>query len=122
MPAIYALATRHLLPSRYAIVGVARTEGSDDSFREDMKQAVQQHARDDFRQDVWDELAAAMHYVSTDFADEGGENALATVDGARRGAAGSAATASTTSPSRRPRSRRSSRRSASGGRRRAGRA
>ena len=42
-----------------------------------MKQAVQQHARDDFRQDVWDELAAWMHYVTTDFADEGGENKLA---------------------------------------------
>ncbi len=42
-----------------------------------MKQAVQQHARDDFRQDIWDELAGAMHYVSTDFADEGGENVLA---------------------------------------------
>ena len=77
MPAVYALATRRLLPSRYAIVGCARTDGSDESFREDMKQAVQQHARDDFRQDVWDELAAGMHYVSTDFADEGGENKLA---------------------------------------------
>ncbi len=77
MPALYALALRRLLPSRFAIVGVARTEGSDDAFREDMKQAVQQHARDEFRQDVWDELAAAMHYVATDFADEGGEDALA---------------------------------------------
>ncbi len=77
IPAVYALALRRLLPPRFAIVGVARTEGSDDSFREDMKQAVQQHARDEFRQDVWDELAAAIHYVPTDLSDEGGENALA---------------------------------------------
>jgi glucose-6-phosphate 1-dehydrogenase len=77
MPALYALALRRLLPSRFAIVGVARTDGSDDAFRDDMKQAVQQHARDAFRQDVWDELAAAMHYVVTDFADEGGESVLA---------------------------------------------
>jgi glucose-6-phosphate 1-dehydrogenase len=77
MPALYALALRRLLAPRFAIVGVARTDGDDDSFREDMKQAVQQHARDAFRQDVWDELAAAMHYVVTDFADEGGETALA---------------------------------------------
>jgi glucose-6-phosphate 1-dehydrogenase len=41
-----------------------------------MKQAVQQHARDEFREDVWDELAQNMHYVATDFSDEGGENAL----------------------------------------------
>jgi glucose-6-phosphate 1-dehydrogenase len=76
MPALYALAFRHLLPPRFAVVGVARTEGDDDSWREEMKQAVQQHARDEFRQDVWDGLAATMHYVATDFADEGGETAL----------------------------------------------
>jgi glucose-6-phosphate 1-dehydrogenase len=77
MPAVYALAFRRLLPGRYAIVGVARTAGGEDDFREDMKQAVQQHARDEFRQNVWDEIAASMHYVATDFADEGGEEALA---------------------------------------------
>jgi glucose-6-phosphate 1-dehydrogenase len=74
MPALYALAFRHLLPQRFAIVGVARSEGDDDSFRQDMRSAVQQHARDPFRQDVWDELAAQLRYVSTDFADAGGED------------------------------------------------
>ncbi|HEX6787795.1 MAG TPA: glucose-6-phosphate dehydrogenase [Gaiellaceae bacterium] len=76
MPALYALMFRRLLPPKFAIVGVARTDGDDDAFRNDMKQAVQQHARDEFRQDVWDELAQNMHYVATDFADEGGENKL----------------------------------------------
>src|SRR5579885_2573709 len=66
MPALYSLMFRRLLPAR---VAVARTEDTDDSFREDMKQAVQQHARDEFRQDIWDELAANMHYLATDFAD-----------------------------------------------------
>ena len=77
MPALYALAMRRLLPSRFAIVGVSRTEETDDGFRDDMKQAVQQHARDEFRQDIWDELAATMRYVATDFADAGGEKKLA---------------------------------------------
>ena len=77
MPALYALMIRRLLPPRFAIVGVARSEGDDNAFRKDMKDAVQKHARDDFRADVWDELAESMHYVATDFADEGGENALA---------------------------------------------
>jgi glucose-6-phosphate 1-dehydrogenase len=76
MPALYALMLRRLLPSRFAIVGVARTDGDDDAFRSDMKEAVQKHARDEFRQDVWDELAQNMHYVATDFADEGGESKL----------------------------------------------
>ena len=74
MPALYALMLRRLLPPRFAIVGVARTEGDDDAFREDMKDAVQKHARDEFREDVWDELAESMHYIATDFADEGGEH------------------------------------------------
>jgi glucose-6-phosphate 1-dehydrogenase len=76
MPALYALMLRRLLPVRFVIVGVARTEGDDDAFRSDMKDAVQKHARDEFRHDVWDELAQRMHYVATDFADAGGESKL----------------------------------------------
>jgi glucose-6-phosphate 1-dehydrogenase len=76
MPALYALMLRRLLPPRFAIVGVARSEGDDASFREDMRSAVQRHARDPFRQDVWDELAPALHYLPTDFADDGGESRL----------------------------------------------
>ena len=115
MPALYALAFRHLLPPRFAIVGVARTEGDDDSWRAEMQEAVQQHGRDEFRQDVWDELAAT-HALRRDGLRRRGRRGRAR--GARRavrqGETSSAATASTTSPSRRPRSRRSSGRSASG--------
>ncbi|MGH2977529.1 MAG: glucose-6-phosphate dehydrogenase, partial [Gaiellaceae bacterium] len=32
-PALYSLAFRRLLPERFEVVGVARTEGSDDAFR-----------------------------------------------------------------------------------------
>jgi len=73
IPALYALAFRGLLPSSFGIVGVARTPMADDEFREKMKQAVMEHGRDEFRDDVWEELAAGMRYVATDFADDGGE-------------------------------------------------
>jgi glucose-6-phosphate 1-dehydrogenase len=76
MPALYALMLRRLLPERFVIVGVARSEGDDETFRNDMQEAVKQHGRDEFREDVWSELAESMHYVATDFADEGGEDAL----------------------------------------------
>ena len=76
MPALYSLAFRRLLPERFAIVGAARSKESDDEFRERMKEAVQQHARDEFRQDVWDELAAGMRYCTLDFGDDLGENDL----------------------------------------------
>src|SRR5439155_1532159 len=69
-PALYALAFRRLLPERFAVVGVARSEGDDDQFRADMKEAVQKYARDEFREDIWDALAANMRYVATDFAEE----------------------------------------------------
>ena len=72
-PALYALAVRNLLPPNFGVVGVARTEMSDDEFREKMKQAIVDHARDEFQQDVWDELAKGIRYVATDFADAGGE-------------------------------------------------
>ncbi|HLX21402.1 MAG TPA: glucose-6-phosphate dehydrogenase [Gaiellaceae bacterium] len=76
MPALYALAFRRLLPPRFAVIGVARTEQDDDGWREDMKQAVEKYGRDEFRQDIWDELAANMHYLSADFADEAGADTL----------------------------------------------
>jgi glucose-6-phosphate 1-dehydrogenase len=77
MPALYSLAFRHLLPERFAIVGAARTEATDEEFRERMKEAVQKYARDEFRQDVWDELAGGMRYATLDFSDPHGEDELA---------------------------------------------
>jgi glucose-6-phosphate 1-dehydrogenase len=79
MPALYSLAYRHLLPERFAIVGAARSEGTDDEFRERMKDAVQRFARDPFRQEIWDELAAGMRYCALEFSDEAGEDELAQV-------------------------------------------
>ena len=73
-PALYSLALRGLLPERFGIVGVARTEGTDDEFRERMKEAVQEFGRDEFRQDAWDALAVGMRYLATEFTDGGGED------------------------------------------------
>jgi glucose-6-phosphate 1-dehydrogenase len=73
-PALYSLALRRLLPERFGIVGVARTEETDEEFRERMKHAVQEFGRDEFRDDVWDWLAGGMRYVATDFADPGGQD------------------------------------------------
>src|SRR5213083_2135628 len=61
MPALYALMVRRLLPPRFAVVGVSRTEGDDDVFRAEMRDAVRKYARDELRDDVWNELAENMH-------------------------------------------------------------
>jgi glucose-6-phosphate 1-dehydrogenase len=76
-PALYSLAYRRLLPENFAVVGVSRSEETDDEFRDRMKEAVQEHSRDDFRDDVWELLASGMRYVAMDFADEEGEDRLA---------------------------------------------
>ncbi|MGD0166472.1 MAG: glucose-6-phosphate dehydrogenase [Gaiellaceae bacterium] len=74
IPALYSLEFRGLLPERFAVVGVARTKNSTESWREKMREAVVEFGRDEMRDDVWRRLAAGMHYVSTDFASDGGEN------------------------------------------------
>jgi glucose-6-phosphate 1-dehydrogenase len=75
-PALYSLALRRLLPERFGIVGVARTSQSTKQWVAEMKQAVKDHARDDYRADAWKELEAGMRYVATDFADDHGVDVL----------------------------------------------
>jgi glucose-6-phosphate 1-dehydrogenase len=76
-PALYSLAFRRLLPDNFAVVGVARSEETDEEFKERMKEAVQEFGRDEFREDAWELLAGGMRYVAMDFADEEREDELA---------------------------------------------
>ena len=62
-PALYSLAYRRLLPENFAIVGVSRSEESDDEFRERMKEAVTEYGRDEFREDAWELLALGARHV-----------------------------------------------------------
>ena len=75
-PALYALAYRRLLPERFGVVGVARTEQRTSAFVTAMRKAVREFARDPFERDVWDEFAAGIRYVATDFASESGEDTV----------------------------------------------
>ena len=76
LPALYSLAYRHLLPDRFAVLGVARTEMETDEFRERMREAVEDHGRDRFDEAVWEGLAEGMRYLAADFADERSWEAL----------------------------------------------
>jgi glucose-6-phosphate 1-dehydrogenase len=69
LPAIYSLAVRRLLPQSFAVVGIARTPETDEEFRQRMKEAVQEFARDEFREEVWERLAEGMRYVTGEFND-----------------------------------------------------
>jgi glucose-6-phosphate 1-dehydrogenase len=76
-PALYSLAYRRLLPEHFAVVGVARTEESDDAFKERMKEAVSENARDEFVEEVWDSFADGMRYIAGDFSAPEGWDELA---------------------------------------------
>jgi glucose-6-phosphate 1-dehydrogenase len=76
-PALYSLALRDLLPEQFAVLGIARTEQSTEDFVRAMEAAVREFGRDEFRQDVWDELARRTRYIGTDVADEEGQDRVA---------------------------------------------
>ena len=71
MPAIYDLANRGLLPPSFALVGFARRDWADEDFAKVVHDAVKQHARTPFRQEVWDRLAEGIRFVQGTFDDEG---------------------------------------------------
>ncbi len=69
MPAIYDLANRGLLPPGFALVGFARREWADQDFAEIVKNAIKLHARTQFRDEVWQQLAAGIRFVAGDLTD-----------------------------------------------------
>ena len=75
-PALYSLSLRRLLPDQFGVVGVARTEQTTEQWAGAMREAVQQYARDEFDESVWETLAAGLRYVATDFADDEGQDAV----------------------------------------------
>jgi glucose-6-phosphate 1-dehydrogenase len=73
-PALYSLTLRGLLPERFGVVGVARTQMTTKQWCTDMRRSVREHSRDPFEAKVWEELEAGMRYVATDFAQDEGED------------------------------------------------
>jgi glucose-6-phosphate 1-dehydrogenase len=73
-PALYSLAMRKLLPEQFGVVGIARTEQTTEEFVAAMEAGVREFGRDEFDPEVWERLAAVTRYVSTDFADEEGQD------------------------------------------------
>ena len=70
MPAIYDLASRGLLPPGFSLVGFARRDWQDQDFAQIVHDSVKEHARTEFREEVWDQLAEGFRFVSGDFSDD----------------------------------------------------
>ncbi|GAB2970953.1 glucose-6-phosphate dehydrogenase [Frigoribacterium salinisoli] len=70
MPAVYDLANRGLLPPGFALVGFARREWEDQDFEQVVYEAVKQHARTPFDEDVWRQLKEGIRFVQGVFDDD----------------------------------------------------
>ena len=70
MPAIYDLANRGLLPPGFSLVGFARRDWEDQDFAQIVHDAVKEHARTPFREEVWKQLSEGFRFVPGDFDDD----------------------------------------------------
>ncbi|HQR25686.1 MAG TPA: glucose-6-phosphate dehydrogenase [Nocardioides sp.] len=70
MPAVYDLANRGLLPPGFSLVGFARRDWADQDFAQIVHDSVREHARTEFREEVWRQLAEGVRFVPGDFADD----------------------------------------------------
>jgi glucose-6-phosphate 1-dehydrogenase len=70
MPAIYDLANRGLLPPGFSLVGFARRDWADQDFAQIVHDSVKEHARTEFREEVWKQLAEGFRFVPGNFDDD----------------------------------------------------
>src|SRR4029453_15098761 len=65
VPPRYALACQKLLPEPCAILGVARRDWDDETFRDEMRQWAQDSK--DFSDQTWRQFAPCLYFVGGDF-------------------------------------------------------
>jgi glucose-6-phosphate 1-dehydrogenase len=79
LPAVYSLRLHGVLPNDFAVVGVSRSEYTDDEFRAYCKEQLDQFAPPDQKPQgaMWDDFAKRLSYVCTEFDDHKGYGSLA---------------------------------------------
>src|SRR5215218_7989788 len=69
IPAIHNLATNHLLPQDFAVIGVARTTMSDEEFRTKIRDEMKEFATGELEDQVVEWLLPRISYVAGEFHD-----------------------------------------------------
>ncbi|MFL6198490.1 MAG: glucose-6-phosphate dehydrogenase [Thermoanaerobaculia bacterium] len=69
IPAIHNLATNHLLPDDFAVIGVSRTAMSDDEFRNRIRDEMKEFATGELEDKVVEWLLPRLSYVPGEFHD-----------------------------------------------------
>jgi glucose-6-phosphate 1-dehydrogenase len=77
LPALYNLALEHPLPAGFSVVGFARRPYTDDIFREQALDAINQFSRQKpVNPQVWESFATGICYLQSDFNDPAGYEKL----------------------------------------------
>ena len=67
LPALYHLSKGHRLPPRFAVLGVSKSEMTDEAFREQFRESLREFAKiDPSGDDVAGSLASHLHYLAGD--------------------------------------------------------
>ncbi|MGH3681277.1 MAG: glucose-6-phosphate dehydrogenase [Natronosporangium sp.] len=77
IPAVYDLANRGLLPPGFVVLGFARRDWDHGAFAQLVREAAQQHARTQWREEVWDRLVSCIKFVPGSFDDDAAFDRLA---------------------------------------------
>ncbi len=77
LPAIYDLGNRGLLPPGFSLVGFARRDWAHEDFANVTYEAVKEHARTPFREEVWKQISEGIHFCPGEFHDDGAFDCLA---------------------------------------------
>jgi glucose-6-phosphate 1-dehydrogenase len=70
IPALYNLAKSDLLSRQFAVIGIARSEMTDEQFREKISNDMKEFATSEIEPDLWDWIQRRLHYIPGGFSDD----------------------------------------------------
>jgi glucose-6-phosphate 1-dehydrogenase len=76
LPALYNLRLDGVLPANFAVVGFARTEHTDESYRTLARESVEKYSRRSIDEAQWTDFERGVFYVRGKFDDAAGYAAL----------------------------------------------
>src|SRR5258706_10473941 len=77
LPALYNLALETPLPAGFSVVGFARRPYTDEQFREQALESINQYSRQKpVNPQVWESFASGIHYLQSDFHNPAGYEKL----------------------------------------------
>jgi len=66
VPALYDLAAQRRLPMEFAVVGISRTEMSQEDFRKKLLDTLEEQRADSVSEDVWESFSKGIFYLPGD--------------------------------------------------------